>query len=69
MIASGWPDLLQRDLEIIDGDWEGWSMLGSYENGSESYGWGPGGNLYFMLRDKDLAKRRFSHADVEMQCT
>ena len=42
----GWPDLIQRDLEMLDGEDDGWNLLvqmGSYENGVESYGWGPGG--------------------------
>lgn len=68
----GWPDLIQRDLEILDGEDDGWSQLlqmGSYENGTESYSWGPGGNLYFMIRDADLAARRFALCEAEMQCT
>jgi uncharacterized protein YwqG len=68
----GWPDLIQGDLEILDGDEDGWSQLlqmGSYENGAESHGWGPGGNLYFMIRNADLAARRFALCEAEMQCT
>jgi len=68
----GWPDLIQRDLEILDGDEDGWSQLlqmGSYENGAESHSWGPGGNLYFMIRDADIAARRFALCEAEMQCT
>lgn len=69
----GWPDLVQRDIEAIEGDGrEDWSLLlqmGSYENGSESHGWGPGGNLYFMIRDADLAVRDFDLCNFEMQCT
>lgn len=68
----GWPDLVQRDLEILDGEDDGWNQLlqlGSYENGTDSHGWGPGGNLYFTIRDEDLAARGFDLCEAEMQCT
>jgi uncharacterized protein YwqG len=69
----GWPDLIQRDIEAIEGEGrEGWSLLlqiGSYENGTESHGWGPGGNLYFMIRDADLAAQDFDLCNFAMQCT
>jgi uncharacterized protein YwqG len=68
----GWPDLIQRDLEIVDGsqhDWDLLLQLGSYETGVESHGWGPGGLLYFTVREQDLAQRRFDLCDFEMQCT
>ena len=70
----GWPELVQRDLECL------WSLngesrsrlllqVGWYENGSESECWGPGGILYYMISDRDLAERRFDRAWFEMQCT
>jgi hypothetical protein len=67
----GWPDLIQNELDGEAGQ-EGFPLLlqmGSYENGTESYGWGPGGNLYFAMRDEDLLARRFERCAVEMQCT
>ncbi len=69
----GWPDLVQCDLEQTEARIEdGWHLLlqlGNYENGSEAHGWGPGGNLYFMIRDADLAAGRYDRCEVEMQCT
>lgn len=68
----GWPDLVQRDLEMIEAGDEAWQLLlqlGSYETGTESHGWGPGGNLYFMIETDALAARRFDLCAAEMQCT
>ncbi|HKX09996.1 MAG TPA: DUF1963 domain-containing protein [Stellaceae bacterium] len=69
----GWPDLVQRDLECL------WSLngesrsqlllqVGWYENGRETECWGPGGILYYVISDRDLAERRFESARFEMQC-
>jgi uncharacterized protein YwqG len=69
----GWPNLIQEELETLDNQpEEGWRLLlqmGNYENGVESHSWGPGGNLYFMIREADLKQRIFDGCDFEMQCT
>lgn len=70
----GWPELIQRDLDCT------WSrggesrsqlllQVGQYDNGAESHWWGPGGLLYFMISDADLAQRRLDRAVFEMQCS
>jgi len=67
----GWPDLIQNELEGDAGRQEFRPLLqmGSYENGIESHGWGPGGNLYFTIREEDLGAERFQRCAVDMQCT
>jgi uncharacterized protein YwqG len=70
----GWPDLVQSDLECLwslDGESRSQLLLqvGWYENGREMETWGPGGILYYMIADRDLAERRFDRAWFEMQCT
>ncbi len=67
----GWPDLIQNELELPGGS-EGMRPLlqiGSYETGTKGHSWGPGGNLYFAIRDEDLRAARFDRCDVDMQCT
>jgi uncharacterized protein YwqG len=67
----GWPDLIQNELELPGGS-DGWRPLlqiGSYENGTKGHSWGPGGNLYFAIRDDDLRAQRFACCEVDMQCT
>jgi hypothetical protein len=67
----GWPDLVQNELEGEAGraTYRLLLQMGSYESGSESHGWGPGGNLYFAIRDEDLRAERFERCAVDMQCT
>lgn len=70
----GWPNLVQNELDVAperpgSGGWRLLLQIGSYENGTQSHGWGPGGLLYFMIRDEDLARRRFDRAQFDMQCT
>jgi uncharacterized protein YwqG len=67
----GWPDLVQRDIECFEEedrkDWHLLLQMGDYETGSESHSWGPGGNLYFLIREANLAVRDFDLCDFEMQ--
>jgi uncharacterized protein YwqG len=67
----GWPDLIQNELDGRAGhdDCRLLLQMGSYENGTQSHGWGPGGNLYFAIRDEDLRAQRFDRCAVDMQCT
>jgi uncharacterized protein YwqG len=69
----GWPDLLQRDLGEDSGEPDaGESLLlqlGWYHNGAVFENWGPGGQVYFILDEGQLAERRFDLAAMEMQCT
>jgi uncharacterized protein YwqG len=67
----GWPALVQQyDLDTLRD--EGRSLLlqvDDYSNGEELHGWGPGGSLYFVIRDKDLRMRRFDRCEFEIQFT
>jgi uncharacterized protein YwqG len=71
----GWPSLIQhedlQDTAQVSGA-NGFRLLlqiDPYTNGEDSEGWGPGGSLYFLIRDKDLRKRRFDRCEYEMQFT
>lgn len=70
----GWPHLIQHDLDAIgdleggNGDWRLLMQLGDYENGADIHSWGPGGLVYFVIREADLAARRFGRALLDMQC-
>jgi uncharacterized protein YwqG len=44
-------------------------QLDQYSNGEELEGWGPGGSLYFVMRDCDLRQGRFDRCEFDMQCT
>lgn len=65
----GWPDLVQRELEITYNGWPLLLQLGAYENGSETQDWGPGGLIYFTISPAHLASRQLEFAQLEMQCT
>lgn len=70
----GWSYLVQRELETVDGaaDDENWRLLlqvGTYDNGSTRHYWGPGGMLYFVIEEKDLAAGDFSRVVFEAQHT
>jgi len=69
----GWPDLIQRELEAASqesiGDERLLLQIGNYDNGLESYSWGPGGLVYFVISDAALTEARLEEARYEMQCT
>jgi uncharacterized protein YwqG len=43
-------------------------QLDSYTDGTKWAEWGDAGLLYFLIRDADLAARRFDRCEFEMQC-
>lgn len=69
----GWPSLVQQyDLDAFGSnptDLRLLLQLDPYSNGEELEGWGPGGSLYFLLRDRDLRERRFDRCEYDMQFT
>lgn len=65
----GWPKWVQNEL-YPDDTREEWRLLlqvGTYDNGVHERWWGPGGSLYFMIREKDLAARRFDRVEFDAQ--
>ncbi|HVT54959.1 MAG TPA: DUF1963 domain-containing protein [Xanthobacteraceae bacterium] len=69
----GWPDLVQSELdsvcaEEID-DPRLFLQIGNYDNGSETWGWGPGGLVYFIIGEDALKSARLEEGCIEMQCT
>ena len=71
----GWPTLVQGDDHDLPLDTRNPAayrlllQLDGYSNGDEHEGWGPGGSLYFLMRDRDLRQRRFDRCDFGMQYT
>lgn len=68
----GWPDLVQGELDSFANAPDARRLLaqiGNYDNGVESYGWGPGGLIYFVIDDADLARMHFSRTECDFQCT
>ena len=66
----GWPSLVQQyDLDTIGDGCRLLLQLDQYSNGDESEGWGPGGSLYFLIKDDDLRRHRFDRCQFEMQFT
>jgi uncharacterized protein YwqG len=70
----GWPDLIQDELDTFSsnsavGDERLLLQLGSYDNGAESWGWGPGGLVYFAISDAALKQGELMQCCYEMQCT
>jgi hypothetical protein len=66
----GWPHLVQQyDLDTAGDGLRLLLQLDDYSNGDESEGWGPGGSLYFLIRDEDLRERRFDRCEFEIQFT
>ncbi len=70
----GWPDLVQRDVgqEFSARHAPSPNLLiqiGEYHDGRDWGHWEPGGSLYFVLSEKDIAPGRFDRAELEVQCT
>jgi uncharacterized protein YwqG len=66
----GWPHLVQQyDLDTTADGARLLLQLDGYSNGDDGEGWGPGGSLYFLIRDEDLRERRFDRCEFEMQFT
>jgi uncharacterized protein YwqG len=69
----GWPCLIQNELEeLTAAEPNGLRLLlqiDPYTNGKEGEDWGPGGSLYFLIRNADLRARRFDRCTYEMQFT
>jgi uncharacterized protein YwqG len=69
----GYPHWVQNEPEQIAGphDPNGLQLLfqlDSYTDGKQWAEWGDAGTLYFLIRDADLAARRFDRCELEMQC-
>ncbi len=65
----GWPQWVQNEL-YAPGTRAKWRLLlqvGTYDNGVEDRWWGPGGSLYFTIRETDLAARRFDRVEFDAQ--
>jgi uncharacterized protein YwqG len=70
----GWPEWVQYESErMAELDrLHGLSLLlqiDAYTDGVRWAEWGDGGSLYFLIRDADLAARRFDRCEFEMQGT
>ena len=69
----GWPHWVQNELDEMRNpdDPNGLRLflqLDSYTDGKKWAEWGDAGMLYFLIRDADLAARRFDRCAFEMQC-
>ena len=67
----GWPDLVQCELFRRPGG-ERLRLLfqlGNYDNGITKHDWGPGGAVYFSIRERDLTEHRFDRVLLESQIT
>jgi hypothetical protein len=69
----GWPHWVQNEIDQMGdpNDPNGLRLLlqlDSYTDGTKWAEWGDAGTLYFMIRDADLAARRFDRCEFEMQC-
>jgi hypothetical protein len=60
----GWPDLVQQDFSPAQTDVDAYRQLVQLPARL-----GPGGSLYFFIRDTDLAARRFDACVLEEQNT
>jgi uncharacterized protein YwqG len=70
----GWPDWVQYESEEMAelDKLHGLNLLlqlDAFTDGTRWAEWGGGGSLYFMIRDADLAARRFDRCEFEMQGT
>jgi uncharacterized protein YwqG len=68
----GWPDLVQGELDSLANASDPRHLLlqiGNYDNGVESHYWGPGGLIYFVIDDSDLAVGKVGRAECDFQCT
>jgi uncharacterized protein YwqG len=69
----GYPHWVQNEPEQMGGpnDPNGLQLLlqlDSYTDGKKWAEWGDAGTLYFLIRDADLAARRFDRCEFEAQC-
>jgi uncharacterized protein YwqG len=69
----GWPHWEQNEIDQMGDpdDPDGLRLLlqlDSYTDGTKWAEWGDAGLLYFLIRDADLAARRFDRCEFEMQC-
>jgi hypothetical protein len=60
----GWPDLVQQDFHLPQAGPGSYRLLAQLPARM-----GPGGSLYFFVRDEDLAQRRFDRCVIEEQNT
>lgn len=70
----GWPDWVQYESERMAelDKLHGLNLLlqvDAFTDGTRWAEWGGGGSLYFLIRDADLAARRFDRCEFEMQGT
>jgi uncharacterized protein YwqG len=69
----GYPHWVQNEPQQMGGpnDPNGLQLLlqlDSYTDGKKWAEWGDAGTLYFLIRDADLAARRFDRCEFEAQC-
>ncbi len=69
----GWPHWVQNEIDEMGSpdDPNGLRLLlqlDTYTDGKKWAEWGDAGTLYFLIRDADLAARRFDRCEFEMQC-
>jgi hypothetical protein len=60
----GWPDLVQHDFDPPPAGSGSYCLLAQLPARM-----GPGGSLYFFIRDDDLTERRFDRCVIEEQNT
>jgi len=67
----GWPHLLQNDLWRFESQDDARLLLqvDSYCNGETVHTWGTGGNLYYLLPERDLRARFYDNCEFEGQFT
>lgn len=70
----GWPHLVQNDdLDIfLEGPTDDYCLLlqvDSYTNGKEFGDWGPGGSLYYMIKEIALAEQDWESCELTGQFT
>jgi uncharacterized protein YwqG len=66
----GWHHLVQSELYACEDPAQRLLLqVGTYDDGHKNRWWGPGGTIYFMIREDDLAARRFDNVVIEGQFT
>jgi len=68
----GWPDLVQGELDTFANTKKPcrlFAQIGNYDNGITSNSWGPGGLIYYVIDDADLAEGEVTRAVCDFQCT
>lgn len=68
----GWLHPVQGELSLYQEPSEHWHLLlqvGTYNTGDQRHFWGPGGSLYFVIEEKDLAAGRFDRVQFTAQHT